>query len=132
MAAPHVYNHERPHQALDLATPSERYRPSRRSFPETLPSIEYGPDDSVRKASSEGDIKFHNRRIRLGKPFRGELIALRATIEDGVFSIHFFTEQIGAIDLRTAADTACGLVDIARTMPTIPQAQHQKQIDKSI
>jgi transposase InsO family protein len=126
----HVYNHDRPHQALDLATPSERYRPSRRSFPETLPPIEYGPDDSVRKASSEGDIKFNNRRIRLGKPFRGELIALRATAEDGVFSIHFFTQQIGTIDLRAADNTACGFVDIATAMPTTPQAQQQKQIDK--
>ena len=27
------YNHERPHDALDLATPGERYRPSSRSFP---------------------------------------------------------------------------------------------------
>lgn len=125
----HIYNYERPHQALDLATPSERYRPSRRSFPETLPPIEYGPDDSVRKASSEGDIKFNNRRIRLGKPFRGELIALRATPEDGVFGIHFFTHQIGTIDLRTA-NTACGFVDIATAMPTTPQAQQQKQVDK--
>ncbi len=128
----HVYNHERPHQALDLATPSARYRPSRRSFPETLPPIEYGPDDSVRKASSEGDIKFNNRRIRLGKPFRGELIALRATTEDGVFSIHFFTQQIGTIDLRPAANSACGFMDIATAMPTTPQAQQQKRIDKQL
>ncbi len=128
----HIYNHERPHQALDLATPSERYRPSRRSFPETLPPIEYGPDDSVRKASSEGDIKFNNRRFRLGKPFRGELIALRATTEDGVFSIHFFTPPIGTIDLRAAANSACGFVDIATAMPTTPQAQQQKQIDKQV
>lgn len=128
----HVYNHERPHQALDLATPSERYRPSRRAFPETLPPIQYGPDDSVRKASSEGDIKFNNRRIRLGKPFRGEPIALRPTTEDGVFSIHFCTQQIGTIDLRVAAASACGFVDIATAMPTTPQAQQQKQIDKQL
>ena len=35
-----VYNTERPHQALDLATPISRYTPSPRSFPETLPLIE--------------------------------------------------------------------------------------------
>ncbi len=55
----HKYNYIRPHQALGLATPSDRYRPSRRSFPESLPPIEYGPDDCVRKAdqtsASRGD-----------------------------------------------------------------------------
>ncbi len=44
----HIYNYQRPHQALDLASPSERYHPSRRPFPEILPAIEYGPDDIVR------------------------------------------------------------------------------------
>jgi transposase InsO family protein len=33
-----VYNCERPHDALSLATPSTRYRPSTRRFPETLGS----------------------------------------------------------------------------------------------
>jgi transposase InsO family protein len=114
----HVYNHQRPHQALDMATPSERYLPSRRSFPEALPPIEYGSHDSIRKADAQGDISFKNRRIRLGKPFRGEPIALRPAAEDGVFSIHFCTHQIGAIDLRLVVSSTCGFVDIARAMPT--------------
>jgi transposase InsO family protein len=122
-----IYNHERPHQALDLATPGERYRPSRRSFPEALPPIEYGPDDIVRKANQDGDVRFKGRRLRLGKPFRGQLIGLRPTTEDGVFSIHFCTQQIDTIDLRAVTSTAYGLVDIATAMPTTPQAQQQQQ-----
>ena len=65
--------------------------------------------------------------------------ALRATTEDGVFNIHFCTYQIGAIDLRASAASACGLVDIAPTagphseapdaMPTIPQAKQQQTVD---
>ena len=127
----HVYNHHRPHQALDLARPGERYRPSPRSFPEALRPIEYSHDDSVRKADKNGDIAFNKRRIRLGKPFRGECVALRATSEDGVFSVHFCTQRLGTVDLRTAQ--ARGFVDIARAMPTTPQAQQQQQqpIDKS-
>jgi transposase InsO family protein len=132
----HIYNHRRPHQALGMATPSERYRASHRAFPESLPAIEYGVDDVVRKANQDGDIRFKGRRIRLGKPFRGEPIALRPTIEDGVFSIHFCTRKIGIIDLRAVAASACGLVDIAHppcrtdetadAMPTTPQAQQQQ------
>jgi transposase InsO family protein len=126
----HVYNHQRPHQALDLAKPGERYCVSPRCFPESLPTIEYGPDDIVRKADREGNISFKNRRARLGKPFRGEPVAMRPTDQDGVFSVHFCTHRIAFIDLRTAP--ACGYVDIARAMPTDPQAQQQQQLlDKS-
>lgn len=44
-----IYNHERPHEALSMQTPGQRYRPSQRCFPAILPSIEYGPDDLIRK-----------------------------------------------------------------------------------
>lgn len=123
----HVYNHQRPHQAIDMATPGERYRASSRAFPETLPPIEYGPDDAVRKADQDGDIRFKARRLRLGKPFRGQPIALRPTLEDGVFGIYFCVQQIGTIDLTANAASAYGLVDIASAMPTSPQAQQQQQ-----
>jgi len=114
-----VYNHERPHQALGLATPSERYQSSPRSYPEQLPVIEYGPGDTVRKADKEGVISFKNRRIRVGKAFRSLPMALRPTAQEDVFTIHFCTKQIGTIDLR-AIESAYGLVDIASAMPTSP------------
>jgi len=122
-----IYNYERPHQALAMATPGERYRPSSRSFAETLPPIEYGPDDIIRKANQDGDIRFKGRRIRLGKPFRDQPIALRPTAADGVFEIYFCTQQIDTLDLAANAASACGLVDIATAMPTTPQAQQQQQ-----
>jgi len=124
----HKYNHVRPHQALDLATPSERYRPSRRAFPETLPPIEYGPEDCVRKADQDGDISFKGRCIRLGKPFRGMPIALRPTSDDGSFSVHFCTHKIAVIDRRGRLRP----VDVwtsQRAMSTSPQAQQQQQRD---
>ena len=55
------YNHERPHDALDLATPGERYRPSSHSFPDVLPAIEDAPGDQVRKVDGDGFISFKNR-----------------------------------------------------------------------
>jgi len=126
----HKYNYIRPHQALGLATPSDRYRPSRRSFPESLPPIEYGPDDCVRKADQDGDISFKGRCIRLGKPFRGMSMALRPAGEDGTFTVHFCTHQVGLVDLRKAP-SACGRVDIARAMPTSPQANCSNRKSKT-
>jgi len=132
-----VYNHERPHQALNHGTPGERYCVSTRAFPEQLPQIEYGPDDLVRKVDLDGFISFKNRSIRVGKGLRRQPIALRTTAEDGVFSAHFCTQRIGTIDLRIQPPAACGFVDIAiatdavgeaaHAMPTTPQAQQQEE-----
>jgi transposase InsO family protein len=127
----HVYNHERPHQALELATPGERYRASPRPFPEMLAPIEYGAGDSVRKVVGVGEISFKGRTFRVGKAFRGQPIALRPTGADGVFSVHFCAHRIGTLDLRSPTPQTCGLVDNARALPTSPQAQQpQQQVDK--
>jgi transposase InsO family protein len=123
----HVYNHERPHEALALATPAERYRASPRPFPETLASIEYGPSDSVRKVDVDGHISFKGRRLHVGKAFRGQPVALRPTTEDGMLSVHFCVHRIGTLDLRCRATQTCGLVDNADALPTSPQAQQHQQ-----
>jgi transposase InsO family protein len=121
----HTYNHERPHEALDYATPGTRYRVSPRAFSDKLPAIEYAPSDIVRKVNSEGTINFKALRWRIGKTFRGQPVALRHTAEDGVFSVHYCVQRIGIIDLHTVKTSARGFVDIATAMPTTPPAQRQ-------
>jgi transposase InsO family protein len=128
----HVYNHERPHEALAFATPADRYRASPRSFPETPPAIEYGPGDTVRKVDPDGQISFKGRRLHVGKAFRGYPVALRPSNEDGVFNVHFCAHRVGILDLRRTSSKTCGLVDNARALPTSPQEQQQHQLDKSI
>jgi len=95
-----VYNHERPHQALGMAVPASRYQVSPRTFPEVLPTIEYGPGDVVRKVQDQGKISFQNRDFRVGRAFRGYPVALRPTLEAGVFTVHFCSHQIAKIRLR--------------------------------
>ena len=122
----HVYNHDRPHDALGLSVPAERYRPSSWTFPEALPPIEYGPGDIVRKVDRDGFISFQNRSWRVSKAFRSQPIALRATTQDGLFSVHYCTHHIAAIDLRAEPPSTCGVVDNAGALPTTPQAQPQQ------
>src|SRR5699024_7895586 len=74
-----VYNHERPHEALDLATPASRYRASERAFPEALPPIEYGPGDQVRKVSPVGQFSYQGRTFKISEAFAGHPVGLRAT-----------------------------------------------------
>jgi transposase InsO family protein len=95
-----VYNHRRPHEALNLAVPASRYRPSDRPFPEVLPVWEYGPGDQVRKVACDGTISFRGRPIDLGKAFRGEHVAVRPASDDGLFGIFFGVHQVAQADLR--------------------------------
>ena len=120
-----VYNHHRPHEALGMGTPGERYRPSRRHFPDLLPAIEYGPGDLVRKVDRDGFISFRNRPWRVGKAFRGQPVALRPAGNDGFFHVYFCTQAVVAIDLRSAGTKVCGFMDIAAAMPTTPQTHPQ-------
>jgi transposase InsO family protein len=121
------YNHERPHEAIGMLTPGELYRPSVRPFPQTLPAIEYGPDDQVRKIDSDGFISFKNRPWRIGKGFCGEFVALRPSQIDGLFSVHYCTHHIATLDLRQGEAADCGLVDNAARCPQSPQPQQQQQ-----
>ena len=95
-----VYNTERPHQALDLATPISRYAPSPRSFPETLPPIAYGDGDHIRKVGAEGRISFKGQVFKVGRALQGYPVALRPTAADGVWRGWFMTHPIVEVDLR--------------------------------
>lgn len=95
-----VYNLERPHESLGHQPPIVRYRPSPREFPESLPTVEYGPGDRVRKVRSNGRIKFRGRLFSCGKAFAGHFVAVRPTCEDGVWSVYFAHQKIARIDER--------------------------------
>lgn len=94
-----VYNTERPHEALAMAVPASRYQPSQRRYPEQLPAIEYGLDDSVRKVRRYGHIKYEGREYHVGSAFYGLYVALRQTTTDGLFDVFFCQHKIGALDL---------------------------------
>lgn len=97
-----VYNLERPHEALQLATPVTRYRPSARPFPEKLASIEYGPDDIVAQVGWDGRAYFKGKKLKVSNALRGLPIAFRPSpAEDGLFDIYFCHQKFAQHDLRT-------------------------------
>ena len=95
-----IYNHQRPHEALGLATPASRYTPSPRSLPATLPPIEYAPGDEVRPVKTKGEITWRNRTYFLGQGLARQLIALRPTASDGLYEVFFCHQRLGWIDHR--------------------------------
>lgn len=100
-----VYNLQRPHEALGLATPATRYMPATtRPFVETPPPIEYGPTDQVRKVCAAGRICFKGGDYRIGKAFIGERVALRPTTTDGLMEIYYSHQRVAEIDLRVQSE----------------------------
>lgn len=96
-----VYNCERPHEALDLATPASRYRPSPRPYPEVLPAIEYGPDDAVYRVPPNGWLRIARRRIKVSNALTGLPIAVRPRADqDGMVDIYFCHQRFMQINLR--------------------------------
>ena len=92
-----IYNHERPHEALGMQVPASRYEPSRRTYPEQLPTVEYGPADIVRKVKHLGHIKYLGRDYHIGSAFYGLHVALRPTLKDGVFDVFFCQQRLGIL-----------------------------------
>ncbi len=95
-----IYNFERPHEALGMATPASRYTPSTRSFQEFLAPIEYSPGDEVRKVQQGGKISYRNREYNLPKAFYGQYLALRPTPHDGLMDVFFCNHKIMQLDLK--------------------------------
>lgn len=95
-----IYNCERPHEALSLDVPADRYRPSTRPMPRHLPQIEYDEAEIVRIVPSSKDyISFKGRFWKVPEAFRGERLAIRPRGKDGCFAVCFASHRIATIDL---------------------------------
>jgi transposase InsO family protein len=95
-----VYNHDRPHEALDQNVPASAYRPSPRGFPEILPEPQYDIGDIVRSVSTtKAYISFKGRLWSVPKAFCGERLAIRPLNVDGLYGVFFASHKIGSIDL---------------------------------
>ena len=88
-----IYNEIRPHEALDMLCPAQRYRHSKRAYTQRLPSIEYLPGDEVKKVGSNGEICFKGKRAYVGGHLRGEYVALRNRKNDE-WDIYYVNSRI--------------------------------------
>jgi transposase InsO family protein len=96
----HVYNSERPHEALKLAVPLTRYRSSQRQFPEQMPPLDYDSTDIVRKVDANGRLSWNGRTFSVGKALKGLAVAIRPTIEDGRYNVCVGPHPLANIDLN--------------------------------
>lgn len=93
------YNEVRPHEALDMSTPSRLYQPSPRPMPATLPPMEYPDRFEVRYVSANGGIRWHKQWVNVTSALVGEYVGLEA-IEDGLWDVYFGLKKLGRLHER--------------------------------
>lgn len=91
------YNIYRPHQAIGLQPPVQRYTHSPRAFPEILPAPDYGLYDKVRKVDMMGYISINGKILKLGRGLAGQWIALRQTQTIDLMEVYFCDQKIKEI-----------------------------------
>lgn len=97
------YNLIRPHHALGQLPPVSRYSASGRPFPDVLPSVEYEPEDIVRKVRQSGKIKYGGDEHFIGEGLRGQPVAVRHTSDDGIVEVFYCKQKVRTLDLRKIA-----------------------------
>lgn len=98
----HCYNHERPHEALAMDRPAQRYAPSARAYPESLPELTYPSSWPVRRVQKGGRLHVRGRTCRVPEALAGQAVALEPTADDGLWQLWLGRHVLGELDLRPA------------------------------
>ncbi|WP_459698343.1 integrase core domain-containing protein, partial [Acidisoma sp. C75] len=92
------FNTERPHEALAMQSPAERYRPSSR-FYTGLPELTYPLHDRHAMVTACGRLCMHRKKINISTVLAGQLLGLKE-VEDGIWLVSFMHYDLGYIDLE--------------------------------
>ena len=77
----HEYNHVRPHEALGMAPPSSRYRPSTRRYRTTPRAWNYPEGAIVKRLNTQGCLEYRHSRYFVSEALAGERVQIE-TIKD--------------------------------------------------
>jgi putative transposase len=91
------YNEERPHEALDMETPSAVYARSSRAYPARVPEPEYGSAFQVRRVQEKGEFKWKGERVFLSETLPKETIGL-LPIDERFYTVYFAAFPIARFD----------------------------------
>ena len=70
------YNHQRPHEALGMQRPAERYRPSEQCYPEQVTPWHYPAELEVKRVDANGMIRVEGRRCFVCEALIGHQVAI--------------------------------------------------------
>jgi putative transposase len=93
------YNQERPHQALDMQVPADRYTPSTRPY-QGLGDLEYPCHDWTATVTTCGRICYEKRKVNLSTVFAGQKVG-GAQVSDCIWLVSFMHYDLGYFDEET-------------------------------
>jgi transposase InsO family protein len=82
------YNFDRPHEALNNATPHQIYQPSPRPHPSRLPEVIYPDHMSIRRVKPSGQLWWHGKQYYLTETLVGESVAFDP-VDDRFANIYY-------------------------------------------
>jgi len=90
------YNNDRPHQALDMQYPVERYETAEKTYrPPVDP--EYPLHDKTLQVTQCGRICLNNQKISFSRVFAGQLVGIRE-VSDKIWLVSFLDYDLGYFD----------------------------------
>lgn len=93
------FNRERPHQALNMAYPAERYDASPRAY-RGLPDLDYPFHDQTVTVTTCGRICYKRKKINLSLVFAGQAVGIKQ-VEDHIWLTSFMDYDLGYFDDET-------------------------------
>jgi len=97
------HNHVRPHEALGMATPASRWRPSARRYDPHPMAYEYEPGAWVLKVDCQGKLDVGGHKWQITKALRGERVQL-IRIEERV-QVYYCRTLIRELDFASQRST---------------------------
>src|SRR5690349_12112267 len=79
------FNHERPHEALDMKCPAEVYTPSRRPY-QGIPQPHYLFHDRTVLVTSCGRLCLYRKKINLSVSLAGQAVGIKE-VENGIWLV---------------------------------------------
>ena len=95
----HHYTHQRPHQALDMATPASRYHASSRLYA-GVEELDYPAHDWSAVVTRCGRICYQARKINVSQVFAGQKVGVKQT-DDHIWLVTFMDYDLGYFDDET-------------------------------
>jgi len=92
-----IYNHQRPHEALDYATPASCYVSSPRSYPSRLPEPQFPQGAVLRRISQQGSLKWKGQRTFLSEVLARQPVGL-LPCADRYWEVYFGPLRLGWFD----------------------------------
>jgi transposase InsO family protein len=91
------FNQERPHEALEMRTPAEVYRPSPRPYPERMEEPRYDAGMEIRRIGDRGEFRWKVTKVFVGRVLRGESVGLEP-LADRYWRVWFGPMPLGVFD----------------------------------